>query len=138
VKYWSNVCVEGHCFGEQDKNGNNPCGRSVPSSFCLGNGRTKVCPHFAWSDATERDVARFVRIRYILKDRMGIWAEEVWCELQWWFWDRLWFNRRKVDEFFNNIKVIDDNDPCRQSWKEEERKQQEKFEKWFPKAKKEW
>jgi len=38
MKHWTYVVVEGHCFGDEDENGNNPCGRNVPSPFCLGNG----------------------------------------------------------------------------------------------------
>jgi len=135
MKHWSHIVCEGYCFGEEDENGNNPCGRNVPSPFCLTNG---ICPHFAWAEATERDAARFVKMRYILKDRAEIWAHEIWWKLRWWFWDRFWFNRRKVDEFFTNMKVVGDDDPSMQKWNEGKRKAQVKFEKWFPKAKKEW
>ena len=112
MKHWTNVCVEGHCFAEEDEDGNNPCGRNVPAPFCLGTGRTGICPHFAWSDATERDASRFVPIRLIVKDRTGVWVEEGWDKLHWWFWGQLWFNQRKVREFFDKIPIeIAENNP---------------------------
>lgn len=135
MKYWTNVCIEGHCLAEGDTC---PCGRTVPSPFCLGNGHSGVCPHFGWSETTERRAAYFVPLRLVLIDKMRMCAEEVWSNLEWWFWGQLWFNRRKVAEFFDNIKVIDEDDPVMQEMREEDRKAQAKFEKWFPKAKKEW
>jgi hypothetical protein len=138
MKYWSNVVVEGHCMGNEDEDGKNPCGRHVPSPFCLGNGRCGICPHFGWTDATERDAARFVPLRIILWDKIKIYAYEVWSHLEWFFWGQLWFNRRKMDEFFKSIEVIPDDDPCMVHFRKEEEKSQAKFEKWFPKAKKEW
>lgn len=140
---WTNVCVEGFCFGEE-KDGKYPCGRHVPSPFCLGNGRTGACPHFSWSDTTERMVAHFVPLRLIIWDKLKVWiTETAYWKLRWWFWDCLWFNRRKVNEFFENIKVIGESgDPVELKWLAEEKvfeaKQDKRFEKWFPKAKKEW
>ena len=135
MKYWTNVCVEGHCMSEGE---DYPCGRHVPSPFCLGTGRSGICPHFGWSETTERRAAYFVKLRHFLWDRLNAYCYDVWSKLEWWFWGQLWFNRRKDAEFFDSIKVIDDDDPIMQKWHEEDRKQQLKFEKWFPKAKKEW
>jgi len=136
MKHWTYVVVEGHCFGDEDENGNNPCGRNVPSPFCLGNGSQKHCPHFAWtSDATERDAAFFVPLRKIIWDKFRAWvAEDVYWKLHWWFWGKWTYD----DSWINDIKVISDDDPIMQHFHEEERKAQVKFEKWFPKAKKEW
>ena len=136
MRYWSNVCVEGHCFGEDDEDGNSPCGRHVPSPFCLING---ICPHFAYSDTTERYVAHFVPFRLIVWDKLNIWIEETYWKLRWWFWGCLWFNRRKVRRFFDSIPIATaENNPIVARMEEDERRHQEKFVKWFPKAKKEW
>ncbi|MFA7101499.1 MAG: hypothetical protein WC196_07235 [Bacilli bacterium] len=132
MKYWTNVVIEGHCLADGD---DCPCGRRVPSPFCLTNGN---CPHFGWSDSTERNAAFFVPLRSILWDKFKSTCNGAWNSLEWFFWGQLWFNRRKDDEFFERIKVIDDDDPCMQHFREEERKASNKFEKWFPKAKKEW
>lgn len=137
--HWSCVCTEGFCFGKEDENGLYPCGRDVPSPFCLGSGKSGTCPHFAWSGATERDVACFVPFRLIFWDKMKIWADRAYWRLRWWFWDQLWFNRRKVDEFLNSIPVVTAEDsPMVAEWEEEEHENQKKFEDWFPKAKEEW
>uniref|UniRef100_A0A6M3L318 Uncharacterized protein n=1 Tax=viral metagenome TaxID=1070528 RepID=A0A6M3L318_9ZZZZ len=137
MKHWTYCVIEAHCFGDEDENGNNPCGRNVPSPFCLGNGSTKHCPHFAWtSDATERDAAFFVPLRKIVWDKLRAWIVQ---DVGWWF--EYWFFRKWKpydDSWLDEIKVIADDDPIMQKWHEEDRKQQLKFEKWFPKAKKEW
>jgi len=140
MRYWTNVCVEGHCLGEDDENGNCPCGRSMPSPFCLGPGGIKHCPHFAWSDTTERNVAHFVPFRLIFWDRLKIFVTETtYWKLRWWFWDCLWFNQRKTREFFDNIKVVTaENSPAVARWEKEKQKSAKEFDKWFPKAKKEW
>ena len=133
--HWTNVCVEGYCFCETDDDDNAPCGANVPSPFCLSN---NICPLFAYSETTERDVARFPKFRYILKDRLGIWAEDFWGKLCWWFRDCLWFNRRKVDKFFDNIGIATAEDtPFIAEMEREERNAQDKFVEWFKKAGKE-
>ena len=117
--YWTNVCIEGHCFAETNDKGYATCGGNVPSPFCLGMGGMKSCPHFAWSDTTERDVAHFVHIHHIIKDKLGIWMADIWSIFCWWAWDGLWFNRRKVREFFNNIKVVTaEENPTIAEWEE--------------------
>ena len=126
--YWSVCCVEGFCFGDSDEAGNYPCGRDVPSPDCLGDGENGICPHFSWSGVTERDAAKFPKLRLIIWDRLLIWNETVWDKLCWWFWDCLWFNRRKVREFFDNIPIAD----CPEWDKEQEQANQE-FGKWFGK-----
>ena len=136
MKHWTYVVVEGHCFGEEDENGNNPCGRNVPSPFCLGNGSQKHCPHFAWtSDATERDAAFFVPLRKIVWDKFRAWIhEDVYWRLHWWFWGKWTYD----DSWLDEITVIGDDHPSMKKWNEEMAKAQKAFEKWFPKAKKEW
>ena len=136
MRYWTNVCIEGHCLADGD---DCPCGRHVPSPFCLGNGKTGHCPHFGWTDTTERDAAKFVPIRLILKDKVIIWATNIRDRLEWIFWGQLWFNRRKIDEFFKNIKVATpENCPTVAKLEAEQKKNEEKFKKWFAKARKEW
>jgi hypothetical protein len=135
MRYWTNVCVEGHCLALGDIC---PCGRTAPSPFCLGNGRIGSCPHYGWSDTTERNAAKFVPLRLILWDKLKIYWENACFQLEWWFWGQLWFNRRKDEEFFKDIKVMSDDDPIMVAWHKEEEKAQQKFEKWFVKAKKEW
>ena len=136
MKYWSNVCVEGYCLTDEDADNNNPCGRHSPSPFCLSNGH---CPHFAWSNTTERNVAHFVPLRLVVWDKFKIWfTEELYWTLRWWFWDCLWFNRRRVRKFFDSIPVVTAEDcPAIAEFEEEERKLTEKFPKWFKKALKE-
>lgn len=129
---WTNVCVEGFCFSKTDDD-IAPCGASVPSPFCLSNG---ICPHFAYSGTTEREVAHFPKFGLILRDRLGIWADGVYWKLRWWFWDCLWFNQRKTREFFDNIKVATaETSPIIAKMEEEDRKRQEKFVGWFKRAK---
>ena len=136
--YWSNVCVEGFCFGGGESDGNYPCGKNVPSPFCLGTGRSGICPHFAWSGVKEREVAPFVPFRLILKDKIAIWTQEIKDRLEWWFWGQLWFNRRKIDEFFANIKTVSAEECLALARMEkEERKNEDKFPKWFKESVKE-
>jgi hypothetical protein len=105
----------------------------------MGNGQTGRCPHFAWSDTTERNAAKFVPIRLILKDKIVMWSYEVWSHLEWWFWGQLWFNRRKMGEFFKSIKVATaENNPCVAEWEAEQKANQEEFKVWFKEAKKVW
>jgi len=133
---WNNVCVEGFCFGEQDDNNDYPCGKKYPTAFCLSN---KHCPHFGYSETTERDVAHFVPIRIIIWDRLKVWiTETAYWKLRWWFWDCLWFNRRKTGEFFKNIPVATaENNLLIKEMEKEDAKLAEKFKKWLPKAVKE-
>ena len=98
---WSIVAVEGFCGGDAHE-GKYPCGRKYPTASCLEEG---MCPFFGYSATTERDVAHFVPIAQILKDRIAYWASTAWANLQWWCWGQLPFNRRKVVEFFKRIPV---------------------------------
>ena len=125
--YWTSIVIECHCFCEEDAEGKAPCGRGVPAAFCLGDG--EHCPHFAWGVSSEREAAKFVPFYRILKDRLGSWFYGACDRVRWWFWDSLWFNRRKVDEFFANIKVVDDPIIIKR-WANEHKKAQKKFEKW--------
>ena len=104
---WTNLCIEAFCFGDKDDNGNYPCGRDCPSHLCLENGQ---CPHLGYSKTTERDVAKFPKLRLILWDRIGIYTDDLYWKLRWWFWDCLWFNRRKVDAFFDSIGYASSED----------------------------
>jgi len=133
--YWTNVVVEGFCFA-QDDSGRAPCGRDVPSPFCLGTGSAGRCPNFYYSDSTEREAAQFPPLRLILKDRLVIWTHNVWWKIRWFFWDQLWFNRRKVDEFFKSIPVIKAGEcPEIDEW-EQEIHDHAKFDVWFAEVKK--
>jgi len=138
MKYWTYVVIEGHCFGEEDENGHNPCGVDVPSPRCLGNGKSGMCPHFAWTPETEREAAFFVPIKLILKDKFIGLCHHIWDKIEWYAWGQLWFNRRKVREFFDNIEVVDDTNPSVQRWLKQQDKSQTQFEKWLPKVKKDW
>ena len=130
--YWNNICVEAFCFGEP-VDGKTPCGSDRPSVFCLEN---NMCPHLAYSETTERRVAYFPKLRHILKDRITSWKEELYWELRWWVWDSLWFNQRKMREFFDDIKTISSKDcPTLAHFEEEDRKHQKEFIKWFKVAK---
>lgn len=134
MKYWTHVVIEGHCFGGEE-NGKNPCGRHLPSPFCLGNGNTGRCPHFAWCDATERDAAFFVKLRLIIWDKLRGWTTgDALPRLRWLFWDKWTYD----DSWFDKIKVLGADDPIMKKFEEQRRKQDEKFVKWFPKAVKEW
>ncbi len=130
--HWTNVCVEGFCFGEEDEAGNAPCGKNSTSPYCLGDTDIGLCPHFAWSDTTEREVAYYPKFRLILWDRLKAWiTDTAYWNLRWWLWDHLWFNRRKVDEFFDNIPVVTAEDcPAVAQMEKERRENQEKFVTW--------
>lgn len=131
---WNHVVVEGYCFGE--KHGKHPCGRRAPSPFCLVEDK---CPHFAWTDSNEREAAQFVPFRLILWDRVQAWVYGAWESVSWFFWGQLWFNKRKVDEFFANIKTISAKDcPQLAEWEDGQKKNEVDFKTWFKKAKKGW
>ena len=133
---WNNVCVEGFCLGDKGEDDRYPCGMKYPTAFCLSN---KYCPHFGYSETTERDVAHFVPIRIILWDRLKTFVTETaYWKLRWWFWDCLWFNRRKTREFFKNIPAATAEDcPALADMEKEEEANIRRFKKWLPKAIKE-
>jgi len=129
---WTNICIEGFCFADTDEDGKAPCGNACTSNLCVMNGH---CPHFAYSDTTERMVAHFTPIWLILKDRIPIWAEELYWKIRWIFWDRLSFNKRKVDEFFDSIPIATaENSPSVAEWDKEMELNNKKFDKWFRKV----
>jgi len=129
---WTNLCVEAFCGGEI-KNGVYPCGRDCPSHLCLENG---LCPFFAYAETTEREVAQFPPLRFILKDRLRIWGEDLYWKFRWWFWDSLWFNRRKMQKFFNSIKSVSSKEcPALAEYEDEQRECKRKFVEWFEKVK---
>jgi len=129
---WTNVCVEGFCFAEQ-KDGKYPCGKVCPSVFCLEN---HICPHFAYGRTDERMVAHFVPFHLILKDKLGIWIEELWWKLRWIFWDRLPRNKRKMEEFFARLPdATPESCPLTAKFEEEKEKAKQEFEQWFTKVK---
>jgi hypothetical protein len=128
---WTNLCIEAFCFGDKD-NGNYPCGRDCPSHLCLENGH---CPHLGYAKTTERDVARFPKLRLILWDRIGIYTDDLYWKLRWWFWDCLWFNRRKVEKFFDSIRCVSSEDCPQLAEFEDEKKQNAiDFKEWFSKV----
>jgi len=128
--YWSHIVIEGYCFGEEDEHGKAPCGNKSPSTVCLGNGT--CCPHFGWANSNEREASMFVPFYLILKDKIQTWSYSLWWDLRWLFWDRLWFNRRKVDAFFENIPVVTAKDSkLIEKLEKEQNKAQKKFVRWF-------
>jgi len=128
VKYWSHIVAEGYCFGKEGSD----CGRNVPSCFCLGDGINGYCPHFAWSDSTEREAAHFVPLLLILKDRMLELSSIAWSNVHWWLWDHLWFNRKKVMDSLNNISVATaSNSPVVAEWEDNQTKNEDAFKVWF-------
>ena len=128
---WTNLCVEAFCSRDTDK-GNYPCGRNCPSHLCLENG---YCPHFAYAETTEREVAQFPPLRLIIKDRLGIWVNDLYWKLRWWFWDCLWFNRRKVDKFFDSIPTVTSKDcDVLADWEAKQIDSDLKFKEWFSKV----
>ena len=131
MKYWSNVCVEGHCFSR----GDSPCGSEIPMTFCLKNG---TCPHFAWTDSSERECVTFVPIRLILKDKVSLWAETAREQIKWYLWYRLPRNIKKTQDFFDRIPIATaENNPVVAEMEKEQDKREERFAKWFAKAIKE-
>lgn len=126
---WTNLCIEAFCFGNTDKDNNYPCGRSCPSHLCLEDGH---CPHFAYGKTTERDVAQFPPLRLIIKDRLGIWLNDLYRELRWWFWDSLWFNRRKMRQWFDSIETISSKDcSVLAEYENEQKENEKKFVEWI-------
>jgi len=123
--YWNHVVVEGYCFAPKGL-----CGKRV-SAFCLGCDG-KHCPHFVFSDSNEREAARWVPLRLIVLDRIEVVARDVWDNITWFFWGQLWFNQRKVREFFDNIPVAD----CPAIDKQAQRLETQ-FPKWLKKQKEE-
>jgi len=130
---WTNLCIEAFCFGDTDAHGNYPCGTDYPTHLCLSNGH---CPYLGYCETTERSVAEFTPLRFIIKDRLGIWGDDLYWKLRWWFWDSLWFNRRKTNEFFASIPTTEAY-PIGCELEEEQSENKAKFLIWFKQAKKE-
>lgn len=117
---WSNICVEGFCGGDKDDNENYPCGRYSPSHLCLEN---NMCPLFGYAEVSEREVARFPKLRLIIWDRIGIWVDDIYWRLRWWFWDR--FKEMKVYDFTH---MPPDEEA---EFEAEEEKDKQEFKAWF-------
>ncbi len=134
--YWTNVCVEAFCFAETNEDGCAPCGRNVPSPFCMRNGH---CPYFAWCGTTEREAAKFVPLRKLILDRTKMVFSNTCDTLGWFFWGQLWFVRRKFErqwkEIMDNSHVITDKE-CPEL-AEEEKVNKAKFLVWHEQARKE-
>jgi hypothetical protein len=131
---WNTISIEGFCFADQQYD-KYPCGQTAPSHFCLGI-HTGACPHFAFSNTTERDAAIFVPLRLLIWDRIKIWCRDIYDTLHWWFWGSLWFNRIKVDEFFRNIKVVSAEDSeVVSNWENNLNEAYKKFPMWFAETK---
>ena len=121
---WSNIVIEGLCFGEKTE-GKYPCGQRWPTAFCLSNNH---CPHFAYSDSTERDAAIFVPLRLIIWDRIKSLGYDAWSKLTWYLWHK-WFYS---DDWINEIpagKCSDLDQYLKQA--------DARFPLWFEQAKKE-
>jgi len=90
------------------------------------------CPHLAYAKVSEREVAQFPPLRLIIKDRLGIWREDIYWKLRWWFWDSLWFNRQKTKEFLDSIKSISSKDcPTLKEFEDDNIENQKLFVEWF-------
>ncbi len=133
---WSNICIEGFCFGKLDKRGNYPCGLKVPTHLCLVNGQ---CPHFAWGETSEREVALFVPLYLIIGSKVKSWiSENVYWKLRWWTWDSLWFNRQKTRKFLESIPMATSKDsPVLRKFEDRSKKAAKQFPQWFKQAKRE-
>jgi hypothetical protein len=128
---WNTICLEGFCMGEEvDKK--YPCGMKYPTSFCLSN---HICPHFAYAKTTEREVAEFVKTRHFLRDRLIRTLQNAWDWVVIKTWDKLWFNRRKTQAFFDSIEVVEDPEILLHGMEEEE--EANEFKEWIIKARKE-
>jgi len=91
-----------------------------------------MCPLFAYAQTTEREVAQFPSLRLILKDRIAIWGDDLYWRLRWWFWDSLWFNRRKSQYFLDSIGSVSSQDyPELLEYENEQQQANEDFKKWF-------
>jgi len=116
---WRHVVVEGYCFAKD-----NPCGYGVVSSKCLANGH---CPHFAYAESNEREAAYFVPLHLIAYDKLKYWVTEgLYWTLRWWLWDRLRFNRKKMEDFINSIPSA----RC-PAWDNQLEEAKEKFPEWI-------
>ena len=88
---WSNIVIEGFCFGDF------PCGKVCPDPDCLGDSKGS-CPHFAFSRSSERSAAFFVPLGFILWDKLKAEVENIYSILHWWVWgkwhfDKTWLSR---------------------------------------------
>lgn len=129
---WNTICVEGFCSGENVEK-KYPCGKTSPSCFCLEN---HICPHFAYAESDEREVSWFVPFKLLLKDRIESWANDIWWKIRYNLWDILWFNRRKTNKFFNNIRSISSEEcPALKEFEDREKENEDRFPEWFKKAK---
>ena len=124
---WNTICLEGFCFGKEE-NGKYPCGKHFPTADCLNNGH---CPHFAYGVSNEREVSIFVPFYQLLWDRMVAWFIRLKNWLTWHLWGTLWFNRRKVREFFASIPVADNSNLACKQWDESRTKAEKDFKKWL-------
>jgi hypothetical protein len=132
---WNTLAIESFCFADQvgDKY---PCGQECPTHFCLGDKDFGMCPHFAWGETNEREVAVFVPLRLLIWDRIKIWSRDFTDHIVWLMWGSLWFNRRKVDDFFDSIPVVSAKDsPVVAQWDENHRLRMLEFTSWIQSAK---
>ena len=118
---WSHVVIEGFCFADT-QDGVYPCGRNYPSTLCLGNTQGR-CPHFAWADSDEREAASFVSLRLIIWDRLLLFKEDAYRKLQWWFWDKRFFDFEKEMAKYKS-------EPCPE-WDEKQEKATAEFQEWI-------
>jgi hypothetical protein len=129
---WNNICIEGLCFGNS-KDDKYPCGQKYPTVFCLEKGH---CPHFAYSESSERDAAYFVPLRLILWDRFKSAIEGLSTSLNWFFWGQLWFNQKKIQKFLDNIGTATrENCPGVAKWEDSREKADKDFVSWLERTK---
>ena len=127
---WNTICVEGFCFADY-VDGEYPCGKPSPSTFCL---RNHMCPHFAWGESSERETAYFVPLHLLVWDRVRIWwTEEFLFKLRWWFWDKWHYDK----DWYRKIKSLEPDDPVAIKLNRELEEQVSKFSEWFEEARKE-
>lgn len=122
--FWNNLVLESYCFGGKESA---PCGQEMPSGFCLANG---LCPYYAYAVVTERDAAKFVPLRLILKDRIGAWTEGWWWRSRYHLWDRWQYTHNMIETDEDDdvvLKVISDE-------KRTDRNMWRKYLRWLKKA----
>lgn len=128
---WNHIVVEGFCFGDSNDKVH-PCGKTRLDSGCFGN--RNICPHLGYSASNEREAAFFVPTRHILGDKLRSITESVKEFFVWNFWDSLWFNRRKTQEFLDSIGTHHEDKEVRKIFKDidhREKLENRRFRRWI-------
>ena len=116
---WKHIILEGFCFGEKDSY--RPCGRGFVSTFCLGNGH---CPHFAYAEVEEREVAQYVPLWLILWDKM----QDMVTEFYWNLRDRFFSLREPRATFLEHVEKNIVKCPA---WEISQAEAEDKFPEWL-------